>query len=278
MNTIRKSTYEYIRDNIQFLVVDILGGKINNRTENHDKDGYLQFSLKNKMVRSHHIISYLIFGERMIGKQINHIDGNKENNKPTNLELATPSDNVRHAFNNGLKEAKKGIDSTSSKLTETDVVNIRKLRSEGKTLLTIAEIYNMSFQQISRICSGERWGHIPLEMDADLADMTFEKYERLAQRTANKDLGSFEQVSNYALGLVSEAAEVTDQVKKELFHGHSPNRDKIKDELSDVMWYISNLAGMYDIGLKEIAVHNIEKLKKRYPNGFSESASINRVE
>jgi len=101
--------------------------------------------------------------------------------------------------------------------------------------------------------------------------MNFNEYQQLARRTSNKQSRSMA-----ALGLTGEAGEVADMVKKELFHGHQYPQDAYVDELGDVLWYISEMASVLDISLNDIAKYNIEKLKKRYPDGFSEERSINR--
>lgn len=277
-NVILESTFNFIDSNKSSVIVDLFEGTILNHKQFIDKDGYLYIKLKGKTIRSHHIVSYFIFGERMIGKQINHLDGFKSNNKPHNLELSTPSENIKHAFRTGLKIAAKGEASTSSKIKEKDVIEIRKLKRQGKTLKEIGNIFGISFQQVSRICSGERWNHIPLDLDEDLASIDFDKFQSLSSRTANTNLEDFLEVCNYALGLISESGEVSDLVKKQLFHGHEIDKEKIEDELGDVLWYMSNLATKYGISLKGIAIRNIEKLKARYPDGFDVEKSINRVE
>ncbi|KOP81992.1 nucleotide pyrophosphohydrolase [Bacillus sp. FJAT-21945] len=106
--------------------------------------------------------------------------------------------------------------------------------------------------------------------------MKLNDYQQVSQRTmpASDDKG----VSNYALGLVCEAGEVGDIIKKEVFHGHEVDRKKIKDELGDVLHYLAGLATMYGFTLEQIAMTNIEKLMKRYPDGFSTERSVNRVE
>lgn len=106
--------------------------------------------------------------------------------------------------------------------------------------------------------------------------MRFKEYQELAKRTANTEVEKREQYANYAMGLSGESGEVTDYLKKVLFHGHEMDREKLKDELGDVLWYLSNLADSAGIDLDDIAEWNIEKLKKRYPDGFSEERSKNR--
>lgn len=84
------------------------------------------------------------------------------------------------------------------------------------------------------------------------------------------------ELLNGALGITGEAGEVADLIKKHVFHGHDLNRDEIVKELGDVCWYVALLATSIGVGLDEILERNIEKLKRRYPEGFSSAASINR--
>ncbi|MGX5581951.1 nucleoside triphosphate pyrophosphohydrolase family protein [Bacillus cereus] len=116
-------------------------------------------------------------------------------------------------------------------------------------------------------------------------------YQEKALRTWNiGDTTKNERLSNVALGLAGEGGEVADAVKKAIHHGHgfkvanSPKESKavstddIAKELGDIMYYVS--VGAHELGytLQEIAEININKLAKRYPEGFSVEASINRVD
>ncbi len=268
----KQETFDFIKTNFQPEEVDIFNGLVLVGTRSVDKDGYVLISHKGKTTREHQVIGYFIFGDRMIGKQINHIDGDKSNNKPNNLEICTASENVRHAFKTKLKTGKVG---TNSQFTENDIINIRDMRrKQGLSLKEIADIYGVAFQTISRICNYDRWGHVP--DDRDLADIDFDKYQLLAQRTVDTTKDDYDEVANYILGLICEASEIGDEIKKQLYHGHEIDAEKIKDELSDVLWYLANLARKYGLSLKEIAIHNILKLKERYPKGFSPEQSINR--
>lgn len=100
-------------------------------------------------------------------------------------------------------------------------------------------------------------------------------YQYLAGRTRNKDIQPLE-LANYGLGLTGEAGEVADHIKKYSFHKHELPKDEIEKELGDVLWYIANIANVLDLDLNVIAKKNIDKLQKRYPQGFSSSDSINR--
>jgi NTP pyrophosphatase (non-canonical NTP hydrolase) len=105
--------------------------------------------------------------------------------------------------------------------------------------------------------------------------MKLNEYQELSARTANTH--DMEEV-NYALGLAGEAGEYADMVKKEYFHGHASSTEEKKKELGDLLWYVSQSARVNGLSLEEIAVGNIDKLKRRYPDGFSKEASINRKE
>jgi len=82
-----------------------------------------------------------------------------------------------------------------------------------------------------------------------------------------------------ALGMCGEAGECAEIVKKALFQGHEVNKDKMIEELGDVMWYIALTATGLGVTLEEIATYNIEKLSRRYPTGhFRKTDSTERKE
>jgi len=100
--------------------------------------------------------------------------------------------------------------------------------------------------------------------------MDFNEYQQLAERTANRTEGDTTErrLANFALGLVGESGEVAEQVKKHLFHGLPLDREKVKKELGDVLWYLATVASTAEIPLSEVAEANIAKLQARYPEGF----------
>lgn len=103
--------------------------------------------------------------------------------------------------------------------------------------------------------------------------MTFDEYQKMAQRTSGED---HEHVLNGVLGLAGESGECADLVKKCLFQGHTLDRDHLIEELGDVLWYCAELATGLDVNLEAVAYQNIKKLEKRYPNGFERERSVNR--
>ena len=106
--------------------------------------------------------------------------------------------------------------------------------------------------------------------------MDLSTYQRLAARTMGPRTHE-QQLANAALGLAGEAGETADMIKKHLFHDHPLDRDAIVKELGDCLWYVAALASALDISLDEVGERNIEKLRRRYPDGFSAERSLNRV-
>ena len=93
--------------------------------------------------------------------QINHIDGNKANNNVKNLEWATQSENIRHAFLLGLNKPQKGSQQAQSKLNESDVLSIRQIyESGGATKKQLATKYGVSDTLIHYIIIRRNWKHI----------------------------------------------------------------------------------------------------------------------
>lgn len=101
-------------------------------------------------------------------------------------------------------------------------------------------------------------------------------YQRAAMRTAGEYSAPIEMLRNAVYGLNGEAGEVIDLLKKHEFQGHQLDRDKLIDELGDVLWYASLMATATGTTLEEVMRRNIDKLMKRYPDGFDKDRSINR--
>lgn len=89
--------------------------------------------------------------------EVNHIDGNKKNNKLENLEWCTASENQIHAFKTGLNKPRKGEESHLSKLTEDDVKKVFELREKGLLQKEIAEIVGCTKSNISCILRKKSW-------------------------------------------------------------------------------------------------------------------------
>lgn len=80
------------------------------------------------------------------------------------------------------------------------------------------------------------------------------------------------------MGLNGEAGECQEIVKKAMFHGHSLDVEALLLEAGDVLWYLTELCNELGISVDTIAKLNLQKLKNRYPDGFTHEASRERKE
>lgn len=105
--------------------------------------------------------------------------------------------------------------------------------------------------------------------------MDFDKYQALARRTQNRRLNHDQRLNHALRGLPAEVGEVCGLFQK-IYQGHPLNIDKVVDEMGDVFWFMAELADELGISLNDVAENNIAKLRKRYPDGFSEEESLHR--
>ena len=106
--------------------------------------------------------------------------------------------------------------------------------------------------------------------------MDMNDYQRQARRTAN-DLTASGMIENGILGMCGEGGECADILKKYYFQGHELDRAHLIEELGDVLWYVALMASGLGVNLGDVAKQNIDKLARRYPNGFDSERSKNRA-
>jgi transposase len=109
-------------------------------------------------VRTHQFV-WVCFN-RQSAKELNHRDGNKLNNSLSNIEMTTREENIAHAMRTGLLVHLKGEECGPSKLTEKQVVQIKRLVAEGITLKKIGSRFGVHYTTISSIKRGITWTHI----------------------------------------------------------------------------------------------------------------------
>ncbi|MBA2680539.1 MAG: nucleoside triphosphate pyrophosphohydrolase family protein [Ktedonobacteraceae bacterium] len=85
-----------------------------------------------------------------------------------------------------------------------------------------------------------------------------------------------EKLTLAALGLTGESGEVADHMKKALFQGHAIDMAHLRKELSDILWYIVLACDATGCSLEDVMQINVDKLRKRYPNGFDAERSVHR--
>jgi NTP pyrophosphatase (non-canonical NTP hydrolase) len=101
--------------------------------------------------------------------------------------------------------------------------------------------------------------------------MTPQEYQQCALRTVYPDLSTNERLGLCGLGLSGEVGEVTDLIKKFLYHrnGKPLDRDRLKDELGDALWYLFVLLDTVGLTFEDVIAANVVKLEGRHKNGFT---------
>lgn len=106
--------------------------------------------------------------------------------------------------------------------------------------------------------------------------MTINEYQKEALRTASGMSKEYPLILNGVLGLGGESGECLDIVKKCLFQGHGLDKEHLAEELGDVAWYLAVSAHAIGVDLESILQGNVDKLRKRYPDGFDVERSVHR--
>ena len=106
--------------------------------------------------------------------------------------------------------------------------------------------------------------------------MTVHEYQEAALRTLNPELSRKDVLINGVMGLCGESGEAIDIVKKHLAQGHPLDTVKLANELGDIAWYLAETAAAIGYDLETVFEQNIEKRKRRYPEGFDAARSLQR--
>ena len=108
--------------------------------------------------------------------------------------------------------------------------------------------------------------------------MTPNEYQKEALRTASCMNKELPMALNGVMGLAGESGECVDMMKKHLFQGHPLDVEHMAKELGDVAWYLAVTAYAIGYELEDVLRMNVEKLRKRYPDGFESNRSLHREE
>lgn len=123
------------------------------------KNGYLNVILCVKQIKTHKLVHRLVaetFLENPLNlEQVNHINGNKEDNSVDNLEWCTQEYNNYHAYNNNLLNRYE--DRPEAKLTKEKVLSIPKLIEQGATTDDLKNLFQVSRRCIDNIFEGKNW-------------------------------------------------------------------------------------------------------------------------
>ena len=127
-----------------------------------DGKGYLQTSFNKKSIKIHSlVITHFGSPKPTPLHECNHIDGDKTNNWWNNLEWMTKLENIQHAIDMGLRNYAKGENQGSAKLTESEVIEIRKLsKLKINTERKLSQLFKVSQPAIHNILINKTWNHI----------------------------------------------------------------------------------------------------------------------
>ena len=99
--------------------------------------------------------------------------------------------------------------------------------------------------------------------------MELNEYQALANRTLRDD-DPEEMMLHAAMGFCTESGEFMDTIKKARFYGKTLDRQNLIEEAGDLAWYLAAMCRALDVSLEDVCQANVNKLRARYPAGFSE--------
>lgn len=160
-----RGMYEHIIDNVhRFKSIDIESGIIETArgTNGHvcSSTGYVRAKLVGKNVQVHSVLAALTYGEDAIGKQVNHKNGDKTDNRRCNLEIVSQKENLKHQWKNGLAVVNGG---KNKLLTDDEVRTIREKHTPFKksgngTPKYLASKFNVPVHVINNVVSQRDYG------------------------------------------------------------------------------------------------------------------------
>lgn len=116
---------------------------------------------KTKNFLVHRLVAAAFLENKDNKATVNHINGNKTDNRLENLEWATPSEQQKHAFSIGLRDSSIGENCNFSKLKKEDIFEIRRLYKTGFYRMgEIAKKFNVAKNTVNSIVHGYTWKHL----------------------------------------------------------------------------------------------------------------------
>lgn len=119
-------------------------------------NGYLSVKMGGKLESIHRLVGGLFIPNPYNKKEINHIDGDKTNNKVENLEWVSPNENIQHKIHQLGKEH-RGSKNGMAKLTLEQVEKIKMLYQSGYSQKKLGEMYGITQGKISNVVNGKSY-------------------------------------------------------------------------------------------------------------------------
>jgi len=145
-------------------------GKVRNRKTKHvkslrkDRYGYLRVTLypSGKTYTVHRLVAKAFLDNPENYPVVNHLNGDKEDNRAVNLEWCTVKRNTHHAIGHGFFKIKDivGEKNPASVFTENLVREIKYGKYSDMTTKDIAESTGMRYEAVRRIRTGQHWKHV----------------------------------------------------------------------------------------------------------------------
>lgn len=110
-------------------------------------------------------------------------------------------------------------------------------------------------------------------------DRTDQGYLELAESlvgNCSNDIPRKLRLIHMALGIGGESGELIDIIKNHFMYDKPLDVDHLKRESGDILWYMSNLLHEIGSSFEEVMQMNVDKLAKRYPNGFTKQDAVER--
>jgi hypothetical protein len=177
-----EGVYSVSRDGEVRLEVDRRNKELGSRLrQTMDPDGYLLVRLSldgSQKAGRNHRVNRLV-GATFLGDvtdmQVNHKNGDKADNRLSNLEIVTPAENIKHAIK-VLGYRRDGEHNNAAKLTERQVVMLRKAAARGKTYVALGKRFGITSVMACDIARGKAWPNAP----GPIADRRTREYGRLS--------------------------------------------------------------------------------------------------
>lgn len=233
------------------------------------KNGYGRFYTRGVQHLAHRVSFELYHGRQPSGVLMHACDIPMCVN-PAHLIEGSIADNVRDKIGKGRGRGPRSEESSRCKLSDEQVSEIVVRREQGERCYDLAAEYGVSESWISVISRGLQRSYV-----MESKDMTPSKYVELAMRT-KQDFGYKDNLVHAAMLLSSESGEVCSEVKRLFAYGKPVDMFNMKAELGDILWGVALMCDTLNIAMEDVMQTNINKLKARFPDGYSDEAAITR--